>query len=115
MLKAIDNFYLQQPEPTQSCLLALRKIIVEQNPAITEEWKYQMPFFCYKGKLLCYLWIHKKHKQPYIGIVKGSQLSHPELLLEKRAKMKILLVNPTTDLPIDILQNVVQQAIQLYK
>ncbi len=64
----LDNFYLQQSEPTQGCLLALREIILKQDKNITAELKYGMPFFCYKGKMFCYLWVHKKYKQPYSKI-----------------------------------------------
>ncbi|MEQ1733209.1 MAG: DUF1801 domain-containing protein [Bacteroidia bacterium] len=113
-MKEIDNFYLQQPEPMQSCLLALRKIILAQNPAITEEWKYKLPCFCINGKMLCYLWIHKKYKQPYVGIVKGNELNYPELLIENRKQIKIMLFNPNQDLPLHKLQIIVQHAISLY-
>jgi Domain of unknown function (DU1801) len=48
MLSNIDNFYLQKEEPLQSCLLALKAIILAQDEEITAAWKYGMPFFCYK-------------------------------------------------------------------
>ena len=58
-----------------------------------------MPFFCYKGKMFCYLWVHKKYDQPYIGIVDGNKIDHPDLLIEKRARMKILLIEPNKNIP----------------
>ena len=45
-MKADDRFYEQQEEPVKSCLLALKKIILEQDKNISAEWKYGMPFFC---------------------------------------------------------------------
>ena len=54
-MKALDDFYLQQNEPVKSCLLALREIILSQDADITNALKYGMPFFCYKGKMFCYL------------------------------------------------------------
>jgi hypothetical protein len=72
-MKELDHFYLQQDEPIKGCLLALRQIILSQDKEVTNVWKYGMPFFCYKGKMFCYLWFHKKHKQPYIGIVEGNR------------------------------------------
>ncbi|SOD13026.1 DUF1801 domain-containing protein [Pedobacter xixiisoli] len=101
MLSELDQFYLKQEEPFQSCLLGLRDIILSTDDDITAEWKYKLPFFCYNGKMLCYLWIHKKFKQPYIGFVDGHLLNDGDLLVEKRAKMKILLVNPNEDLPFE--------------
>lgn len=99
MLSELDQFYLKREEPLQSCLLGLRDIILSTNDEITPEWKYKLPFFYYRNKMLCYLWIHKKHKQPYIGFVDGNLLNDEDLLVEKRAKIKILLIDPQEDLP----------------
>ncbi len=96
----IDNFYMQQDEPIKGCLLALREIILSLDKGVTAEWKYGMPFFCYKGKMFCYLWVHKKYKQPYVGIVEGKRFDDPCLIIEKRSKMKIMLFDPNKDLPI---------------
>ena len=115
MLNAINNFYLQKDEPAKSCLLALRKIILSQDKEITEAWKYGMPFFCYKGKMFCYLWVHKKYLQPYIGIVEGKHFNHPDQLQEKRSRMKILLINSDRDLPVKKINAIVNQALGLYK
>ncbi len=114
-MKEIDHFYLRQEEPTKSCLIALREVILRQSPEITAAWKYGMPFFCFQGKMFCYLWVHKKHLQPYIGMVEGKHLEHSELLIEKRARMKIMLFDPNADIPIDTLEMILQQALDLYK
>jgi hypothetical protein len=111
----LDNFYLQQPEPTQGCLLALRKIILKQDLNITAEWKYKMPFFCYKGKMFCYLWVHKKLRQPYIGIVEGKRFEHPDLIIEKRSRMKIMLLDANKDLPVSVIEDIIQKALDLYR
>ena len=114
-MKALDEFYMQQDEPVKGCLLALKDIILAQAPEITSEWKYGMPFFCYKGKMFCYLWFHKKYKQPYIGIVEGQRFDHADLLQEKRSRMKILLVDAEKDLPVALISGLMQQAINLYR
>lgn len=115
MLRDIDHFYLQKEEPVKSCLIALREIILKQDRDITVAWKYGMPFFCYKGKMFCYLWVHKTIKQPYVGFVEGKYLNHPKLLIEKRARMKIFLCDPQKDLPIKVIQTILKQALDLYK
>ena len=74
-----------------------------------------MPFFCFNGKMFCYLWVHKKYKQPYIGIVEGKRISHPDLLQEKRARMKILLIDPARDLPMKKINLILKGTIELYK
>jgi hypothetical protein len=115
MLRDIDHFYLQKEEPVKSCLIALREIILKQDRDITVAWKYGMPFFCYKGKMFCYLWVHKTIQQPYIGFVEGKHLNHPKLLIEKRARMKIFLCDPEKDLPVKIIQTILKQALDLYR
>lgn len=114
-MKEIDRFHLDQAEPVQSCLLVLREIILSQDKDVTTVWKYGMPFFCFQGKRFCYLWVHKKQQQPYIGIVEGKHLDHPSLLAEKRSRMKILLIDPNEDLPMETIETILQQAIDLYR
>ena len=115
MLTQLENFYLQQNEPVRSCLLALRDIILKQDKEVSATWKYGMPFFCYKGKMFCYLWVHKKLGKPYIGIVEGQRFDHPELIIEKRSRMKIMLFEADKDLPVKTIQAILKQAINLYK
>lgn len=113
MISELDNFYLRYEEPTSGCLLALRNIILKHNSEITAEWKYKLPFFYFKGKMLCYLWIHKKYKQPYIGFVDGGLIEHKDLLQEKRARMKILLIDENNDIPIDKINDILTSAIYI--
>ena len=115
MLRPIDEYFLQQEEPVKSCLQYLRQHILKQDPNITEAWKYRMPFYCYKGKMCCYLWVHKTLHQPYIGIVEGKLIDHPDLVQEKRARMKILLLDPTKDLPIKKIDAILKAMLALCK
>ncbi|MCZ8216903.1 MAG: DUF1801 domain-containing protein [Cyclobacteriaceae bacterium] len=111
----LNNYYLDKDEPFKSCLLALRDIILTQDIHVENTLKYGMPFFTYEGKMFCYLWIHKQHNLPYIGFVEGNRLKHPDLLQEKRARMKILLIDPEKDLPLKTIKGLLQEALALYK
>jgi len=93
----------------------LREIILSHDKEIVNAWKYGVPFFCFRGKMFCYLWIHKKYKQPYLGIVEGKRFNHPALISEKRLRMKIMLFDPGKDLPIELINTILQQAINFYK
>ena len=115
MLRDIDNYFLQKEEPVKGCLLFLREHIINFDERITEAWKYRMPFYCYNGKMFCYLWVHKKNGLPYIGFVEGNKLHHPELIIEKRSRMKILLIDPEIDLPVDKIDGLLKEAIGFYK
>lgn len=111
----LDNFYLQKDEPIRGCLLALREIILKQDTDITATLKYGMPVFCYRGKMFCYLWVHKKLLKPYIGIVEGWRFQHPSLIIEKRSRMKIMLFDADEDLPVETITDILKQCINLYK
>ncbi|MFT3950318.1 MAG: DUF1801 domain-containing protein [Agriterribacter sp.] len=115
MLRPIDVFFLEKEEPVKSCLLFLREFIPTLDKRITEEWKYRLPFYYLNGRMFCYLWIHKKYKQPYIGIAEGNKLNHPDLLQEQRARMKILLIDPAKDIPVKKIKLILKKAIALYK
>lgn len=115
MLRPIDSYFAQQAEPTKSCLLAMRQLLLSYDDNLTEDWKYGMPFYCYKGKMMCYLWVHKKLHKPYFGIVAGSVVTDPDLIQEKRARMKILLLDPGKDIPVKKIQAILKQLVVFYK
>lgn len=101
MISDLDLFYENQIEPNKGCFLALRSILLNLDKNIEESWKWQLPFFTYKGKMFCYLWQDKKTVFPYICIVKGSEIDHPLLELGNRKTMKAFTVNPNKDIAIE--------------
>ncbi len=115
MISDLNQFYLNQSEPNNSCFLALRSIILKLDDQIEEAWKYKLPFFLYKGKMFCYLWQDKKTKAPYIGVVKGLEINHPLLIQGNRSKMKILPINPNKDIEIDEINFILKKAMSFYK
>ena len=115
MLNAINDFYARQEEPARSCLLALKSIILDLDENLTTAWKWRMPFFCYKGRMFCYLKTDKKTGEPYIGIVEGNRIEHPFLEQGNRSRMKILRVNPNEDLEREMIEGVLNQALELYR
>lgn len=115
MLREIDQYFLAKEEPVKSYLIFLREHILKQDKNITETWKYKMPVYCYNGKMFCYLWVHKKLLVPYIGIVEGKKINHPDLIIEKRARMKILLLDPQKDIPLRKINSILKDVLRLYK
>lgn len=57
----------------------------------------------------------QKAPSPYLGIVEGKLICDHDLIIERRARMKILLLNPTEDLPLDKINNILNQMLSLYK
>ena len=113
-LRPFENWFMLQEEPAKTCLQFLRAIILKQDPMITEAWKYGMPFFCYNNKMFCYLWMHKIYKQPYIGIVEGHKINHSDLLQEKRARMKILLIDADKNIPVKKINSILKEVLSFY-
>ena len=115
MIDELYQYYLNHEEPQKSCLLVLRDIILKQDKDISETVKYGMPCFCYKKKMFCYLWTDSKTKEPYILFVEGKLLKHPELETGNRSRMKILRINPTEDLPVILIESLLNGALDLYR
>jgi len=113
MLNPADTWFFNKEESVKACLLFLRAHILETDPDITEHWHYGMPFFNYRGKRICYLWVHKKLHQPYIGLVDGKLIEYPDLLLENRSRMKILLIDPEQDIPVEKINQILISALAL--
>ena len=109
------SFYFKMDEPNKSCLLAMRDIVLRKDAEIEETVKYGSPCFCFRGKVFCYLWMDKKTKEPYFLLVEGKHLNHPSLETGDRKRMKILRVNPNSDLPIKNINSVLEEALNLYK
>ena len=115
MLQQLQHYFLNKQEPVKSCLLTLRTIILEQDALITETVKYGMPCYCYRNKMFCYLWTDKKTNEPYLLMVEGKQLNHPELEDGNRSRMKILRLDPDKDLPLNTIRNILNEALDLYR
>lgn len=108
----LENYFLQQPEPHQSCMLFLRKWLVEQG--LEEHCKYGVPFYCFKSKNLCYMSVSAKGKELYLGFVKGYLMKHPALKKEGRKQIKAFYIDPEKDVPVKILKQIVTEAKELF-
>lgn len=112
MLNPLENYFLQQPEPHQSCMLFLRKWLLEQG--LQEQFKYSTAFYEFKNKMFCYMSVRTKDKQLYIGIVQGHKIKHPSLKKEGRKQIKAFYIDPNLDLPIQTLKEIITEAKKLY-
>ena len=111
----ISNFYLNKNESVKGCLLALRDIILQQDPNVSETVKWGMPCFCYRKKMFCFLWTDQKTGSPYLLMVEGKYLHHPELEAGSRSRMKIFRIDEEQDLPIDTIDQLLNDALNLYR
>lgn len=114
MSHELDRYYAALPEPARTRMQALREFILAHDPHVTEAWKYRMPFFCYRGKMFCYVWTDAASGHPYLGLVEGQRLFHPQLVQGDRARMKVLPLDPIRRLPADLIRALLSDAIALY-
>ncbi len=115
MINPIDQYYLRLEEPNRSCLLTLREFILEQDERVHETLKYESPCFCYKNRMFCFLSVEKKSGMPYLLMVEGRHLDHPLLEAGNRKRMKVLMIDPEEDLPLEILNEILENALDLYR
>ena len=103
---AINQFFLDKEEPQKGCFMALRQIILNWDPLISEQWKYNLPFYYFNGKPFCYLWKDKKTQEPYIGMVRSGNIQHPMLEKGNRKKMQVMHINPVLDIDVDTIYEI---------
>lgn len=115
MNNPLDNFYAKQTAENQEVFLAIRNFLKNYHPEIKETMKYGLPYFEYKGKMLCYFWKDKNSREPYVGFAKGKFLNHPMLMQGDRKLVKVFHLNPDKDLPIDSFTEVLEMAIDFYE
>ena len=53
--------------------------------------------------------------EPYILLVEGRYLDHPLLEKGTRSRMKIFRIKPNEDMPIDTINLLLNEALNLYK
>ena len=113
MSQELENYYLKQPEPIQGCLLALKSLILSMDGQITHERKYQIPFFYYKGKKLCFLWVNKK--KLLIGFIIDKAI-YPVIVGTKRKdEYETMQIDPNADLLVEIIFDNLLRRIKLYE
>jgi hypothetical protein len=111
----LENWYLSHEEPNRSCFLALKHAVLAADPLVEAAWKWGGPFFYYRGKVFCYLWLDKGTKRPYIGFYEGKHLYHPRLEYGKRTRIKCFAIDPSKDIPIADLKEILNEALDLYR
>jgi len=97
----LENYYLGKPEPYQSCLLALKHIILSADPGIVHERKFQIPFFTYKGKKLGYLWLDRKKLK--LGLCLDKSLQEVVPGSKPKDRYESFTIDPNEDLPMEMI------------
>ncbi|MFD0765125.1 DUF1801 domain-containing protein [Mucilaginibacter lutimaris] len=111
--KTLESYYLSKPEPYQSCLLALRDIVLRVDPDIRHVRKFQIPFFTYHDKKLAYLWLDRKKLK--MGFCIDKSLQQANAGIKPKDQYQSVVIDPNEDLPIALIIQKLNACIALIK
>lgn len=112
MSAQLEQYYAKQPEPIQGCLLALKDIILAISPYVTHQRKFQIPFFYYNDKKICFLWVTRK--KLLLGFVEDKKIHSPASGEKLKDKFEHLVIDPDADLPLELILEKIGRLIELY-
>jgi hypothetical protein len=108
----LEDYYLKQAEPYQSCLLAIKFIILNVDEQIIHERKFQIPNFSYKGKKLAFLWMNRK--KLILGFITDKSVLPRIAGLKTKDQLDMIQIDPTKDLPKEFIESKIKELIELY-
>jgi uncharacterized protein YdeI (YjbR/CyaY-like superfamily) len=76
--KAIDAYIARSADFAKPILLHIRELVHKACPDVEEKIKWGMPFFDYKGEMLCHMASFKQHA--VMGFWKASLMKDPVLV-----------------------------------
>ena len=109
---ALNHYYEKQDAITRDSLLALKSIVLSVNNHIEHVRKFQIPFFCYKGFHLGFLWVHRK--KILVGFVEDKKILTTSFVPQKKDKMSTIEIDPMEDFPIDAILQKYKELIEKY-
>ena len=115
MQESVDHYFNSLQEPQRSCLLYLRTFLLEFSEKMSEKRSNNTPFYYYNKKSIGFISYDPKTKEIYFSFTNGHKLKHPKLVSEGRKKMKIFRIDPTKDIDVKNLKQVLEAAISIYK
>jgi hypothetical protein len=116
-MRLTDEYIFRQPEKYQSVLLHLISVFEREVPGLELLFKWGMPYFYYKKRMFCYLISNPKKGFVDAGFARGFQLKRNQeyLVDEKRNTVKSLRYYTLESINNEILVDVIQEILSLYK
>ena len=110
----VDDYINQQTPDHQRILRWLRQLILTSDPAIRETIRWNIPFYTYHKRHLCYLNVVRTEPVAVdLAFVHGTALADEASLLESRGRKTIKsLVSRTVNSPDeDVVRTYLQEAL----
>jgi hypothetical protein len=116
-MKLTDEYIFRQPEKYQSILLHLIAVFESEIRELELLFKWGIPCFYYKKKVFCYFNSSPKKGFVDAGFFKGFQLKRNQefLVSDKRNTIKSLRYYSLESINNEIVVDVIQEAVKLYK
>jgi hypothetical protein len=112
---AADRFTFDLSPKDRVIVDVLRDYILGLNNEIEETFKYQCPFYMFKG-MFCYITFDKKNKIVALGFVKGYKLEDKfNILSTDRKQIRKLHFRTAEEIDDKILKYYFKQAVALQK
>lgn len=116
-MRLTDEYIFRQPEKYQSILLHLISVFEREILESELLFKWGIPYFYFRKKPFCYLACNHKKEFVDAGFARGFQLSGNQRYLvdDKRNTVKSLRYYSLESIKNEILVDVIQEALKLYK
>ena len=116
-MRLTDEYIFRQPEKYQSILLHLISRFEREIPELELLFKWGIPYFYFRKRPFCYLSSNQKKGFVDAGFSRGFELKRNQeyLVDEKRNTVKSLRYYSLESINNEILVDVIQEAIRLYK
>lgn len=101
-IKAVDDYIAKKADFAKPILKHLRELVHKTCPDVEEKMKWSMPFFDYKGEMLCHIAAFKQHA--VMGFWKAALMKDPVLM--ETAKSEVAMghlgrITSLKDMPSD--------------
>jgi hypothetical protein len=116
--KNVEDCIDQLPEQEREITEALRQLIFDCIPAVSEKLSYNVPFYR-MHRSICYLWPgavlwgqHRSYEGVELGFHRGDLLTDPDQILEQGTRKQVYYVRFTRlrEIPFDALRSYFYEA-----
>ncbi len=108
----VEDFIHTLPKEQRQIALQLHELMMS-NPEVTSKIRFKIPFY-YRKSWICYINPLKKGGVDFV-FTRGNELSNEQGILdgEGRKQVRGIVIHSPDELPIDALEEVIQEALIL--
>ena len=110
-MNPLDAWFEALPSGHRETLLFLRKLLTAPPHCLEERYAWRIPVYYRNDRYLCYLYHEAKRGRSYLAFVRATHFVHPLLRAEGRKQIRILQLDPDSDVPVEAIEQVLAQAL----